>query len=298
MLIFSSCDAIFEENIEESSLQIIYPQDSTKTAVQTVDFRWEELEGADEYRIQIVSPNFDGITSFITDTTVATTNMVYTLLPGEYQWKIRAQNYGYESPYQVYSLTIDSTYDLASQVIVLTKPTDGTHINESTIFFEWSDLLSAEEYKFELSTYSSFATKDIEETTSINEYSNSSLAEGVYFWRVRALNATSASLYYESSFTVDRTAPTAATLLTPVNNSATIASPITLDWNSASDVSVDSLYIYSPDSLTLLTSYPVSLTTSSYSFTPPVDANYYWRVKSADLAGNTNWSSFYKFTKN
>lgn len=87
-----SCEEAFERRLEGHSVALIGPQNgiATSTGIQT--FLWSTLDGASNYRLQIVSPSFDSIQYLIVDTTVGNDNFALLLDPGSYQWKVRAQN--------------------------------------------------------------------------------------------------------------------------------------------------------------------------------------------------------------
>ena len=56
-LLFIGCE-IEEEDLEDDWVQVIVPRDLLETDVQTVDFIWEALDGADDYQLQIARPSF------------------------------------------------------------------------------------------------------------------------------------------------------------------------------------------------------------------------------------------------
>ena len=55
---FLRCDDIFEDDISTENISLYAPSDSIVTKIITHTFWWEEVEGADEYNLQIVTPDF------------------------------------------------------------------------------------------------------------------------------------------------------------------------------------------------------------------------------------------------
>ena len=65
--------------------------------VNPVHFKWEEMEGASIYRLEIVSPSFASINQFLLDSLVVGTDFYLDLDSNEYELRLTAQNGVYES---------------------------------------------------------------------------------------------------------------------------------------------------------------------------------------------------------
>ena len=118
----TSCEDFIEEDISGESIVIVAPPDNFQTSTATLTYWWNELEGAETYEFQIVKGTFSYVEQFITDTSTTLNQLQYTLQPGNYQWRIRGVNNGYETPFTTHSLVIDSTLDLTNQQVALTFP--------------------------------------------------------------------------------------------------------------------------------------------------------------------------------
>ena len=76
-LFFVSCKKIFETDITDQVVQVIIPQDGSSTTVNNVHFKWEAMDGADSYRLQVVSPSFLTINTYNLDSLVSGTEFYH-----------------------------------------------------------------------------------------------------------------------------------------------------------------------------------------------------------------------------
>ncbi len=95
-------------DISNESITVTAPDDNaTFNTTDTIDFTWEALDGADEYLIEIVTPDFDNPTQTIEDITVTeTTFSKNELEAGSYQWRVKAKNTQHETNYTTQSFTV------------------------------------------------------------------------------------------------------------------------------------------------------------------------------------------------
>ena len=97
-LLLSGCEDIFEQDIEDASIEVIAPKNNTRTEAGTVTFLWRPLDGARSYRLTIVSPTFAGASRLVADTTLLADSahradrFTATLDTGNYQWSLQAAN--------------------------------------------------------------------------------------------------------------------------------------------------------------------------------------------------------------
>lgn len=98
-ILFVSCSQAIEKPLENEEVVLTAPVNGLQTNLQTHTFVWEELNGAVSYKIQIVSPRFDSIARFVTDSLVKQNKITFQLGPGEYQWRVKAVNNSSSSKY-------------------------------------------------------------------------------------------------------------------------------------------------------------------------------------------------------
>ena len=110
LLVFSAalwgCEELTEPVLTDKQIIITAPVDNLVTTATTNTFAWEPLDGVTTYQLQIVSPKFDSVVRFITDSSFTKNMLTYTLTAGKYQWRVRAINAGSQTNYFTRSITI------------------------------------------------------------------------------------------------------------------------------------------------------------------------------------------------
>jgi hypothetical protein len=302
-IFLSSCEKWFSQDISEETPILLSPYDSLSTNSNAVQFWWEEMLDATKYKIQIVSPCFNRIEKLILDSTISETNFQVSLSPGEYEWRVRAENDAYFSEYASNHLFIDSTNNLNDLSIILLDPVSNEYFNDFEIYFNWGDIDIADIYRFEVHIDSwegdnLFMPLNLEESECTILFEE----EGIFYWGVQASNANSTTAYETRQFEIDTTSPQVPTILNPSNDtiyeSELVQAGIHVSWshpdNSGSPI-LDSIQFYN-DSLgtQLLVSQLTQDTIYLYNNSLQYQA-YYFRIKSIDLAGNIGeWSELFQ----
>ncbi len=295
--LFFSCKDIVEHDISDQKINVITPLDNYKSSNYSVNFWWDEIDGAQRYRIQVVSPTFNNLQKLIVDTSTTDLKIILTLFPGNYQWRIRGENGSSQTLYITRNISIDTNTDLTGQIFFVSSPANNYYSNSGSVLFSWNVFPFATSYEYVLmdTTYLVLKTKAVTENTI-----NDTLSDGEYYWKIRAYN--SANNTYSDYSTVralyvDLSAPSASVPLLPANL-ASVTNPIQLTWSRPPDVVADSIYLASDSSFQTITSSFFVTTNASLNLSPQTVGNiYYWRIKSKDKAGN--WSPFcpfYRFT--
>ncbi len=299
LVLLSACTEFQERQLQQDIVEVFIPRDSLRTDIATQQFYWYEVEGAIDYEFQIAEPDFAGINRLITDTITTSTRINISLQPGEYEWRVRAFNNSSATSYTSRKLFIDSTLNLSNQELVLISPSDQDTFNDPNQNLEWQSLYNAESYDLDLAAGSSFGSILQTWTTTSPRQDVSLSTEGNYLWRVRARNSSSSSPYSSRSFYLDTTAPGQPILISPSNRQSLSASPINFQWQrqSVGVSSVRDSLIISQDSLFFQIHLNLSLSTNSFSIDTLSSGDYYWRVRTADKAGNLGaYSDTYRFT--
>lgn len=287
-IVWSGCRDIFEIDLTEKKISILAPTDNFNTTVVTQTFWWEEVEGALEYNIQIVSPSFSSIQMLVLDSIVTDNIFTYTLLPGTYQWRVKASNGSSNTDYTTHTLVIDTTSDLSGQIITLQSPSNGSYFNSLSQTFTWNSLYNATGYDIQIATpdFSNSANTILDTNISSNSLQLTLDTEGEYQWKVRATNSSGYSPYSQvSDFEIDITAPNTPLLVLPIAND-TSNNPFSLHWDRGTVTGspiTDTVYLYT-DSITTLF-YKEEKNSTSHTDSIAV-GNYFWRVRSVDKAGN------------
>lgn len=303
-ILFSSCKEIFEEDLSESVQTLLAPSDNTIQTNTNATFMWSEVEGATEYQLQVVSPNFTSPQVFHVDSMVTDEELTIELSPDEFEWRVRAVNYASFTDYSAaWTLTIDSSYDLTSQSLILYTPEDLEYSNDTAITFTWQELYAAENYNFILvdgAVWSSGTELENANPTDDSYTSTYSFLEGTYSWSVRGENSLPSNTSYatERVLYVDQTLPATPIGLLPDDlTSNLLADSVYLfDWTRPVDPGTvnsplfDTVYVYSDtNQLPINTLYSGS---EDIDVTLPSSAGtYYWKVTTFDKAGNESETS-------
>jgi hypothetical protein len=291
------CTDIIVPDIREDSTALITPQDNLSTDVQSHTLKWEAVNFADGYFLEIVEPSFDSILRFIHDSDVDSNRFDFTFPVGTYQWRVTPFNQAYDAQTsEIFSLTISSEAgdNLSDQTLDIITPEAELCTKNSTFTFAWSALVGADTYTLQIGNEDfTQITRNVELTET--SYTTVLSSDAVYYWRVRAENQglQSFTTWQTRRFTLDQTAPTAPILTSPSNQDTLSLSTdnLVLEWNPATDAELDTLYIYA-DLLrdTLLLIQPVTETTydlNQSNLSLEIE-DYYWQLRSIDKPGNTS----------
>ena len=170
VLIFSSCEEILlEDNITTNEMNLIAPVDNAMLTNTGVVFSWDIIKNATQYRLQIAKPDFINPLQIVLDTLVTSNSFNQQLNIGNYQWRVKAVNSAYETPYKTRNITIVSNSDFQSNSIVLLTPNNSLVTNSTTQTLSWQSIIGATGYQVQIldSNNTVIATQTIT-TTSLN----------------------------------------------------------------------------------------------------------------------------------
>ncbi len=292
------CTDIIEPNISGEHVKLLAPTDSLTTIYSSIALWWDPIKNANSYSVQIVSPSFDFIERLMMDTITETNQVVVSLFPGQYQWRVKAINYSYETEYTTSTFFIDSTLDLSQQKVVLTSPIDADTNNNVYIELRWDFLYNANKYVVVAENQDGIIASD---TLMTNRYFLTLYIDGEYSWKVKGVNNYSETIYFRRGFFRYTHIPNAPTLVLPVNLS-NFSSDETIEFSWTRDQLTvpsiqDSIFI-SNDSIFSDCVVKASLDFPQFEDVLEV-GTYYWKVKSIDKAGNeSNFSEKRSFIIN
>lgn len=298
-IIAFSCEDILETDITNDTVQIISPLNNAEINSNVVNFQWNSMKGASDYRVQVYGAN----QTIVLDSLVSKTNFTSPLDPGTYQWRVRGENSAYTSNYSFpVNFKVIENDDLSDQQVVLLSPANNLYTKNTTLNCTWTAINVASSYTFELENVNSGIVEVTQSgitTPSFNLTNSMISSEAEYLWRVKAVNATNSTstLFSSRTFFVDRVKPNQ-----PVNTFPTptpvqiINQPIAFTWTMSQDtgtiqsaISYEITFSTSADFTTNVQSQ--TSTTTSITKTFATVGIYYWKVKAIDAAGNESISS-------
>ncbi|WP_259071784.1 hypothetical protein HDF24_25540 [Mucilaginibacter sp. X4EP1] len=286
----SSCDDIIEPSIAKSQVVLEAPANQYTSTSYTINFWWDQIDHALTYHLQVVSPSFANPGSLVLDTIVSSYKFSANLNPGTYQWRVMAENGSSQTAYAAPRTFVVAASSVVGQTVQLTSPANNYLTNQSNIVFQWGSLYGATKYQIEVDT-NNFVNESavlINQTIPGQQFSFTFPKDQNYQWRVKAQNDT-AQAQWSSVYqvTYDHTPPAQVTLVAPANG-VTVPLPVILQWNAVARAVKYKLYVFQSDGVTNYnSSFPMSLTATSYSFNLGASGNkIYWVVTAVDAAGN------------
>lgn len=287
---YIACNEIFEEDISDRSPAIISPLDQHSTANPTVLFWWEDMEGAVDFHLQIVSPSFNKIEYLVLDSTVEGNIFYHTLYPDTFEWKLTALNYSSQSQSIVSQLIIENTPDLSEKIILLKYPNDGIALNTIKVQFKWDPLEFASFYQFEMKNQNWEGNPVIDPILCYSDTLTLLLDEGSYAWGVKAENDYTSTNYSIRTLFIDTTMPALPNLIKPIDLDTFNLGPtgIQIEWEHINDGGTaisDSVFFYSGFGLANFVETNIT-DLAEMVFFPQDTGMYYWYLRAFDEAGN------------
>lgn len=289
LLLLASCSEFIEPSIENRTVDVLAPANGLETNSYQQTFWWNPMSDALFYRLQVVSPKFDNVSKLILDTLIKKDKFVYTMDPGKYEWRVRAENGSSASNYTTRSLEIFPS-SLAEQSVQLSVPSMGTYFSKPEVRFEWLKLFGATVYRLQVDNNNFLDENNMTLNVTTNNFGflQTLTKEGTYQFRVRAENATENSKWSTvRTFNYDATGPDKVSLSTPLNKQM-VSKPLRLVWNRIADAERYEISVYKSDEQTPYNkSYPQTISTTEHVFDAgDVGETIAWRVRAFDKAGN------------
>ena len=295
------CKDFIEKNISEETPVLILPSNNTTINANPVHIKWEELEGATKYRIEIVSPEFTNIQSFPLDSIVSGTNFFFGLDSAQYEIRITAMNAGFSSkPSEIKRFWVGTSQGGSNGTVTLSSPAAGAYYNENFPGnFSWNTqgLGAVSSCTFELHETELFSGPLLDIADQLNSVSISSLdgtqlSEGAYSWGVKAyLVGNGETNYSKRVFYIDKTVPGMGTPTSPANNANVSSGAVVFNWDLPTDVGTVQSPVGGKVELSTFGNFATiyktgSSTSNSVTINNIAPGTYYWRVILKDEAGN------------
>ena len=283
---WSSTRNFFVDNTAPAVPALYLPVDN-KINLGTPTFYWRTVTSGTYYQFQYSAT--DGIVLYTSIETTATNHKPPTQPIGNYQWQVRARDIaGNWSDWSATrSIEIKAPITTGPALIA---PTSGLAMMNRTPTLDWSEVPYGVTYEYQVAKGSTFLPVLQSATTAGTESTLTSLPDGKYYWRVRAINAYDqpgkwSSLRY---FFVDNAAPSVPVLYLPADNKINYGTP-TYSWRSVSSGAYYQ-FRYTTTAGTVLYTSPEVKTVSHKPPIIPIGF-YNWQVRARDSAGNwSGWS--------
>lgn len=299
-LLSTGCKEFIEPSIDKKNVELLAPANGTESTQYKQTFWWNTVENAFQYRLQVVSPAFSNASVLVLDTLINTNKFTYTLDPGNYEWRVSAENGSSATPYTKAAFIIHPT-SIEEQRVQLQSPANNTVTNQSSAVFRWLKLYGADKYRLQIDTnnFEDEATLFFDKTTPNEEFSVMLTKDKAYRWRVKAQNATVESKWSAiQNITLDKMPPGQVFLTAPINNQV-VAKSVSLRWEGLTEAKKYQLYVFKSDGSSIYSNnFPAIVTSTSFTFNEAASGEkVYWQVRALDEAGNAGaFSELRSFT--
>lgn len=284
--------------LSPADFSTITDSDTYPTAIP--ELRWQAVDGATQYRVQISSDI--AFTTFAVNLT--TPNPFYIspsvlLADGTWYWRVRVEA---PAPVSEYSNVwrFDKQWASPANQPGLLSPADGATIDfYDDPVFSWTPVRGAAKYKIQFYTSSGgWTTLYHNNTTPYTTYQPvTKFANGAYYWRVVPVDAANhdGTPSLEGFFT--QSYNPALTLLEPADNSNPVLTP-TFRWTAVRGAQFYRLqYSTDPSFGSNVTTIDTRNTAYTPTSTLPNDVNYYWRVRAHSGISISDWTPSHTFIK-
>lgn len=288
---FSIQAEIFEDDISTETVTLIAPSEGAIITSDSVTFSWEEVIFAEEFTIQVATPNFENPIQVIVDETLTENSLSQMLTDGSYEWRVKAKNSSSETVYSSANFEVDSEISFEDQTVVIISPPDDFISNEPEINLQWQLVEGATLYRIQL--IDPIDNSVVLEQTTIDTNIILTFPEGETTWQVRAENASANTSYSNQMLLVDSVSPNVPVLQTPMDLEEVPSATVTFTWTRdpiEGTAETDFIYIYSDVELTnLILNEEVS--DNTFTTTLENSQTYYWLMNANDGAGNQSADS-------
>ncbi|MCK6615957.1 MAG: T9SS type A sorting domain-containing protein [Ignavibacteriaceae bacterium] len=278
------------------------PANNGKGMLNPVTVSWNSSARAEKYILHVATDSL--FASFVVNDSAQTdlTDILPTLSNySQYYWRVKAVNTGGQSDWTpVWSFkTLGNPY-----ASVLYSPANNS-VNQPVagLTFNWSKAIerieTIQKYQLQISTDSLFTTFALNDSTLTD---TTKVMNGLsyltrYHWRVRAQNQTGWGDWSESWVTttiVEK--PAITSLASPANNAMQLLQPVTLKWFKPLRADIYRLEISETSNFASLILVDSTLT-DTLKVLPQLEVpkTYYWRVRSSNIGGVSDYSSVWNF---
>jgi hypothetical protein len=171
---------------------LVSPSNGSISQNPSVNLSWNSATNAVKYDVELDNNSTFTSREFFTLQPISATNISTSQLPdGVYYWRVRSINItnGTSAWSTVWRVTVAQPIPLAP---VLMSPSDGAEDVTGTPEFSWQVSVGGTTYQIQVDDNADFSSPEFDDTAGTNTRTPlSTLANGTYYWRVRAFNTYS-----------------------------------------------------------------------------------------------------------
>jgi hypothetical protein len=244
---------------------------------------WNDVTGADHYRVQVATSSGFSLTRIVYDTTTPASEFLVpaNVLPNTtFYWRV--STFDGRGQYSRWSAVRSFRTPMLPPVLV--SPADGGQALTTRPAFDWNDVSGATSYMLQISASLAFSPRLVYTGVTASHYTpTSDLPRAVLlYWRVYARGTNPSAWSAPFSFT-SADPPPIPTLVAPLNGSLVSGYTPTLDWNDMPDADYYQVQVATFGSFAAVyLVYDQTVTASEFGTPAALTANkkYFWRARS------------------
>jgi len=253
---------------------------------------------ASRYHWQVSS--LPAFTPFFSDSTSDTTLALQLNAGIRYYWRVRASN---DLGASVFSAIDTFTVRAAPSAPALSAPASGSlNVIVDSVIFKWVTTGNVDAYVMELS-WASGPTLNVN-TYTVNApdtlYMVRNLSRNTtYYWRVRSTNTGGSSIFGgTSNFTTVPAIPPVPAPNLPASAAVSVNRLTTFTWNASTNASKYRLQVGADNAFASVVRDTTVFEATALTLNSPLTAStdYYWRIRSENVGGASNYSTARLFT--
>ncbi len=295
----SACVDLITDDSEIQRPMLSLPGNGAFDQDLSPSFVWAEVEGAEEYQIQ-VSTDFNHSNRIFNDVVSGTSltlsdQLIYDT---RYFWRVRGISGGTNGSWSN-TFRFNTVIGIPDQVSLLVPENEAENVSPN-FTLQWEEVQGTENYRLQLSRDEDFESTVINRLIPVTSFSTSQMLDfsTKYYWRVRAVNSTGESPWSEVwSYTTIIERPEPVALSSPADNEGQVSTNVNLSWEASERATNYRVEISTEQDFSQTSIQGAS---SETNFTVPAPLEfatiYYWRVKAVNIGGESEWSPVGTFT--
>ncbi len=278
---------------------LLLPANNAENVATSLDFEWEQVVEADQYRIvvaengQFSSPNAIVADIVTSETSVSISDFAEST---NYGWRVRSEVTD-NNVVSAWSETFFFTTIVGiADAPVNQEPADESINIPTTVALKWNTVAGAVTYDVQLADNQNFDDPIVDNFTPNTSFTVTGLDVFTeYFWRVRAVNPGGES-DWSTTTSFSTSGLQTPTLSTPADSTENLTGLIAFSWEEA--ISAESYQVQISRNSNFELRIDSTLTGTTLELEDlQKNARYYWRVRSLnETDGASSWSGVFTFT--
>jgi predicted phage tail protein len=262
------------------------------SVIGTPSFTWLTAPTASKYQFEYAT---DAVFTNIIYTSAELTTLNHvppTISLGTYYWHVRAKDAAgnWSNDWSTYR-KISITPLAPVGVPTLLSPANSSIIPSPTPTMSWTAVTGAVNYQVQMDQNSTFSSPDLDSlTSSTNLTAGTLLADGVYYWRVRRVDAYGGLGAWSAVWrlSVNQPIPLAVTQLSGLSALSALSDTFdsdtpTFNWNSVEHGATYQIQVDDDNTFDTPSFDDTAATTTRIPPTPLSNGEYFWRVRAINI---------------